>query len=383
MESINEVAKTSLKYHNIEEVNGKVRLRIIEEAKAKLMKASYGIYNHATVELCHWTRSALTQNQSCYKFRFYGAPAGGSHRCVEFSPVGMICSNRCVYCWRLTDSFDSIIPTEDMVDDPEDIVRGVLLERYRLLTGYFGHSKGKDRAKEALTPTHWSISLSGEPTLYPKLPQLVKYLKSLPTTKSVFIVTNGQHPEMLEKLEREDALPTQLYLSCNASNRDLFYRINVPVMHREDAWERWLRSLELLSKLNTRTVIRITLIRSLNYDTKYIPEFAKLMIIGNPHFIEVKSYMHLGHSTYRLKRNDMLRHEEVKEWALKLLEEINRQGGNFKYMDEDPPSRIVVLQNMNRYINRWIVKPEEQPNTLSEADKKKLEMAVKNELEQV
>lgn len=65
-------------------------------------------------------------------------------------------------------------------------------------------------------------------------------------------------------------------------------------MRREDAWERWLRSLELLSKLNTRTVIRITLIRSLNYDFKYVPEFAKLMLIGNPHFIEVKSYMHLA-----------------------------------------------------------------------------------------
>ncbi|MCG2870587.1 MAG: hypothetical protein L7H10_07545, partial [Vulcanisaeta sp.] len=153
--------------------------------------------------------------------------------------------------------------------------------------------------------------------------------------------------------------------------------INAPVMYREDAWERWLRSLELLSKLNTRTVIRITLIRSLNYDEKYIPEFAKLMLIGNPHFIEVKSYMHLGHSTFRLSRSDMLTHEEVREWAMKLLEEINRQGGSFRYMDEDPPSRIVVLQNMGRYVDRWIVRPEEQPGTLSEADKRKLEDALR------
>lgn len=115
----------------------------------------------------------------------------------------MICSNRCVYCWRPTDSFDSLIPTTDLVDDPEELIQGVLRERYRLLTGYFGNPKSKERAKEALVPTHWSISLSGEPTLYPKLPQLVKYLKSLPNTKSVFIVTNGEHPEMLERLQQE------------------------------------------------------------------------------------------------------------------------------------------------------------------------------------
>ncbi len=361
MEKIEQAIKESLKYHTIGEVNGRIRIRITDETKTKLIKASYGIYNHSTVELCHWTKSALVKGQSCYKFKFYGAPAGGSHRCAEFSPVGMICSNRCVYCWRPTESFDSFVPSEGLVDDPEELIQGILKERYRLLTGYFGNPKSKERAKEALVPTHWSISLSGgEPTLYPKLPQLVKYLKSLPSTKSVFIVTNGEHPEMLERLQREDALPTQLYLSCNAPNKELFYRINVPVMYREDAWERWLRSLELLSKLNTRTVIRITLIRSLNYDFKYIPEFAKLMLIGNPHFIEVKSYMHLGHSTFRLKRSDMLRHEEVREWAMRLLEEINRLGGNFRYMDEDEPSRIVVLQNMSRYVDRWIVRPEDQ-----------------------
>ncbi|WP_069807670.1 4-demethylwyosine synthase TYW1 [Vulcanisaeta thermophila] len=379
MEVVGGKAREGFKYHVISEINGRIRLRISEDAKSRLMRAGYGIFNHSTVELCHWTKSALTQGPSCYKFKFYGVPAGGSHRCVEFSPVGMICSNKCVYCWRPTDSFDSFIPNADYLDDPVELVQGILRERYRLLTGYFGNPKARERAKEALTPTHWAISLSGEPTMYPKLPELVKYLKSLPSTRSVFIVTNGQYPEMLERLEREGALPTQLYLSCNAPNRELFYRINVPVLNRDDAWERWLRSLELLSRLNTRTIIRITLIRSLNYDPKYIPEFARLMLIGNPHFIEVKSYMHLGHSTYRLSKSDMLYHREIREWALKLLEEINRLGGNFRFMDEDEQSRIVVLQNMSRYVDRWIVRPEDQPK-LSEADVQKLSSALKSSM---
>ncbi len=73
--------------------------------------------------------------------------------------------------------------------------------------------------------------------MYPKLPQLIKYLKSLKATKSIFLVTNGQEPDMLKRLEAEGALPTQIYLSTNASNKKMFHQINRP-MHR-DAWERW------------------------------------------------------------------------------------------------------------------------------------------------
>jgi tRNA wybutosine-synthesizing protein 1 len=340
-----------LRYHVI---NG-YRIRISSATREKLMDAKYGVSGHSTVELCHWTRSALTGGASCYKFKFYGAPVGGSHRCVELSPVGMICSNRCVYCWRPSESFDTIELTPEMVDDPEDVVNGILRERYRLLTGYFGHPRSsRDRVNEALMPTHWAISLSGEPTLYPKLPQLIKYIKSLPSTRSIFLVTNGQHPEMLQRLQDEDALPTQLYLSCNAPNRELYYKVNVPVMNRDDAWERWLRSLELLSRLNTRTVVRITLIGGWNNHESLIPEYAKLMRIGNPHFIEIKSYMHLGHSTYRLGRESMLRHEDVREWGMRMLDELSKLGSRFWLMDESVESRIVVLQNMDRYVDRYI-----------------------------
>lgn len=345
-----------VRYHELAKGPRGIKIRISGGVAAKLRRAGYGIHGHSTVELCHWTRSSLTGGPSCYKFRFYGVPAGGSHRCVEFSPVGMVCSNKCIYCWRPTESFDAVELDPALVDDPQEIVEGILKERYRLLTGYFGHPRSsREVVKEALLPTHWAISLSGEPTLYPKLPQLIKYLKSLPNTKSIFLVTNGQHPEALERLQAEDALPTQLYLSCNAPNKELYYKINVPVMNRGDAWERWLRSLELLGKLNTRTVIRITLIRKSNFDQRYIPDFAKLIVAGNPHFVEVKSYMHLGHSTYRLSRDNMLSHEEVRGWSMRLLEEINRLGGRFRYMDEEPSSRIVVLQNMARYVDRWIV----------------------------
>jgi len=333
------------------------RIKIRASANRALIERHYGVAGHAAVELCKWTKDAIEGGKSCYKVKFYNAPAGGSHRCVEMSPVGLVCSNRCVYCWRPTEEFDAFMLDERFYMEPEEIVKAVLEERRRLLSGYWGHPVGRRRVKEALEPTHWAISLSGEPTMYPKLPQLIKLIKSLPSTKSVFLVTNGQHPEMLRRLVEKDALPTQLYLSTNAPNKELYYKINVPVYHREDAWERWLESLDILAAAPTRTVLRITLIRSLNYDDRYIPEFAQIVKRGNPHFVEVKSYMHLGHSTFRLKKEDMLSHEEVKQWAAKLLAELEKIGARFRYMDDDEPSRIAVLQNMDRYVDRWIVSP--------------------------
>jgi len=119
------------------------------------------------------------------------------------------------------------------------------------------------------------MSCSDEPTMYPKLPQLIKYLKSLKATKSIFLVTNGQEPDMLKRREAEGALPTQIYLSTNASNKKMFHQINRP-MHR-DAWERWWESLRFLATVDTRTVLRMTLIRGYNEGAGFAGEFAEMM----------------------------------------------------------------------------------------------------------
>ncbi|HSA75883.1 MAG TPA: radical SAM protein, partial [Candidatus Nitrosocosmicus sp.] len=195
---------------------------------------------------------------------------------------------------------------------------------------------------------HYAISLSGEPTMYPKLPKLIKYLHTLKNTKSIFLVTNGQEPEMIMKLVKEDALPTQIYLSTNASNKQMFYRINRP--RYTDAWNRWLTTLKILSEVNTRTVLRMTLIRDYNDSLDDISDFVKLIQIGNPHFIEIKSYMHIGMSTKRLEHNNMLEMKEITEYAKRL----NKSLEDFKIMDESEISRIVVLQNQARFTIRWI-----------------------------
>jgi tRNA wybutosine-synthesizing protein 1 len=153
---------------------------------------------------------------------------------------------------------------------------------------------------------------------------------------------------MIQRLQDEDALPTQIYLSTNAADYDSFMRINRP--RYKDSWERWNKSLDMFSSLDTRTVIRITLIRSYNNGEDMIPAFAAMINRANAHFIEVKSYMHIGRSRNRLEREDMLSMDEVRHFANKMAD----QSGMFSVMDESQISRIVVLQNTKRFIDRWI-----------------------------
>jgi tRNA wybutosine-synthesizing protein 1 len=268
---------------------------------------------------------------------------------MEFSPAGMHCENRCVYCWRPMEFYDSLKMEPEKVAEPKEILTKLMEERKKLIMGYYGDSRNdKQRLDESLLPSHYAISLSGEPTMYPKLPELIKYLKSLEATKSIFLVTNGQEPDMIQRLQDEDALPTQLYLSTNAADYDSFLKINKPKY--DDSWQRWNKTLEMLKHLDTRTVLRITLIRNYNDQKEMIPAFASMLKQASPHFIEIKSYMHIGRSTNRLEHSNMLEMEEVRKFS----EEIAKQSQIFSIMDESLVSRIVILQNNHRVIDRWI-----------------------------
>jgi len=312
----------------------------------QLKKAKYGVADHSTVELCHWTKKSFKHEGSCYKHKFYGI---STHRCMEFSPAGMHCENRCVYCWRPMEFYDSLKMEPEKVSEPKEILAKLMEERKKLIMGYYGDSRNdKQRLDESLLPSHYAISLSGEPTMYPKLPELIKYLKSLEATKSIFLVTNGQEPDMIQRLQDEDALPTQLYLSTNAADYNSFLKINRPKY--DDSWQRWNKTLEMLKHLDTRTVLRITLIRDYNDQKEMIPAFASMLKQASPHFIEIKSYMHIGRSTNRLEHSNMLEMDEVRKFS----EEIAKHSQIFSIMDESIVSRIVILQNNQRTINRWI-----------------------------
>ena len=324
----------------IAEPNGVIQIDPLKAASLK--KAKYGISDHGTVGLCHWTKKSFRHDGTCYKHAFYGI---STHECMEFSPAGMHCQNRCVYCWRPVEFYDSMSMDASRVASPQEIMHGLMAERQRLLMGHYGDANADAKLiDESQLPSHYAISLSGEPTMYPRLPELIRYLKSLRSTKSIFLVTNGQEPDMIERLRDEDALPTQLYLSANAADRESFVRINRP--RYADSWERWNRTLEMLGTLDTRTVIRITLIRNHNTMRDMRSAFAKMLESSDVHFVEVKSYMHVGRSTGRLERENMLEMDEVCEFAADI-----ESHGIFSYMNESEASRIVVMRNRRRAIN--------------------------------
>lgn len=77
---------------------------------------------------------------------------------------------------------------------------------------------------------------------------------------------------------------TQLYVSVDASTKDSLKKIDRPLFR--DFWERFIASLKALSEKGQRTVYRLTLVKAWN--TAEIENYAELVSIGEPDFIEVK-----------------------------------------------------------------------------------------------
>ena len=113
-------------------------IQISPLTKAKLKKAKYGVYNHSAVELCHWTKKSFSNEGTCYKHKFYGI---STHRCMEMTPTAMNCENRCIYCWRPTEFYDTLEMPAELVDEPDMIINNLLEERRRLIVGHYGNIK--------------------------------------------------------------------------------------------------------------------------------------------------------------------------------------------------------------------------------------------------
>ncbi|MBS3105542.1 4-demethylwyosine synthase TYW1 [Candidatus Woesearchaeota archaeon] len=294
-----------------------------------LKKQQYEVVgNHTRVKTCHWTKSDLRGEGGCYKSKFYGI---NSHQCVQMTPT-FTCNNACVFCWR-----DLRYHTEPAmrngIDEPADIVEGTIEAQRKLLSGFGGNEKtSEEKFERAMEPQHVAISLDGEPTLYPRLTELIKEYKK--KNFSTFVVSNGLLPERIEKLLEEP--PTQLYISVDAPNEELFNLIDRPII--KNAWEGLMKSLSVLPELRgkMRTVLRFTLIKGMNME--HAEQWAEIIKISHPMFVEVKAYMWIGMSRERLEQSNMPLHEEVKEFA----EEIAKFA-DYKVIDEHEPSRVVLL----------------------------------------
>lgn len=303
---------------------------MINPAKRKdLEKQGYRLVGeHSAIKICLWTKKSLREQGECYKQKFYGI---NSHRCVQMTPALPFCTLRCTWCWR---DIEHTLPAwVGKIDPPEKIIRGCIDEQIRLLRGFGGNEKSdKKKYAESNKPLHFAISLAGEPTLYPKLPELINELRNMGITS--FLVTNGTQPEMLRKLK--DSPPTQLYLTLPAPNELIFMETCSPLL--KSGWSRIAESLLVMKELKkiTRTTIRLTVAKGLNM--LHPEQYAELIKIAEPMFVEVKAYMHVGYSKQRLGYEAMPLHYEIKEFA----EEIAKHIG-YKMVDEQPISRVVLL----------------------------------------
>ena len=298
-----------------------------EEFKKILKKQHYAIVgNHSGVKLCHWMRQSLLFNRVCYKQDFYGIE---SHRCLQMTPSVNQCNHMCLFCWRHQGFTEKNF---NEIDDPKLILDESIKAQMKLITGFKGDNRcDQMKWKEANSPNMLACSLSGEPTLYPRLGEFFEECHKRKIT--TFLVTNGTNPEALENL---NPLPKQLYVSIVAPNKKIYEKICSPLI--SNGWDKINQTLELLPSLKTRTVIRHTLVKGWNMDEKLIKEYAKLDSKANPLFIEPKGYVFVGYSRKRMNISNMPSYENVKDFSDKLNEELG-----YNFLMEKSDSRVVLL----------------------------------------
>ena len=256
----------------------------------------------------------------CYKHQFYGI---ASHRCVQMTPT-LRCNQRCLFCWR---SFEHEVTAEEECP-PEVILENIHRLQKKALAGYnavLDNTVTDTTWKEALDPRHVAISLSGEPTLYTRLSELIDLFNA--NSYTTFLVSNGTNPDVLSRCRAY-----QTYVSLDAPDEEIYRKVCRPL---SDTWEMVFESLCLLG--SRRSVVRITLVAGLNDVT---PErYAAILQDSGAQFIEVKGYMYLGYSRNRLQRKNMPAHEAVRAFAEKIAAACD-----YSVRDENRLSRVVCLE---------------------------------------
>ena len=283
--------------------------------------------SHSGVKLCHWTKASLTKGVGCYKQTFYGID---SHRCLQMTPTVDACNLTCQFCWRTQEwGSDSLLEA----DDPAFVVEESLRAQRELLSGFGGNPKvDPARLAEAQNPDQVAISLTGEPTLYRRLGEMIDEFKRRHMT--TFLVTNGTTPAVLRRMHAEGRLPTQLYVTVAAPNEAIYEKLMAPKSTSE--WRHLQETLRLLPTLPTRTVLRHTLVEGWNLGWE--PDYADLDRTARPMFIECKGYSFVGESRLRLRAENVPSHRSIRRFAERLADLTG-----YGVAAEREDSRVVLL----------------------------------------
>lgn len=295
-----------------------------ESYRELLIKQQYRLHNdHAAVKLCHWMKESMIRDRHCYKQDFYGVE---SHRCLQMTPAINECSHQCTFCWRVQGRDFEVKEWAE----PKEMLDALIEHQRLLISGFKGDSRcPPEKFKEACNPNQVAISLAGEPITYPYLSEFIEECHRRDMT--TFLVTNGTYPERLAAL---DVLPRQTYVTVAAPNKEIYKKACRPKI--SDGWEKLMETLDLLPSLDTRTVIRHTLVKDLNFG--WIDDYAKLDKRADPDLIEPKGYVFVGGSRTRLSLTSMPSFEEIREFS----KELGSKTG-MEIIRERPDSRVLLL----------------------------------------
>ncbi|RZF34501.1 hypothetical protein LSTR_LSTR011743 [Laodelphax striatellus] len=309
---------------------------ITPKLRQVLTKQGYRLIgSHSGVKMCRWTKSMLRGRGGCYKHTFYGIE---SHRCMEATP-SLACANKCVFCWR---HHSNPVGTEWRwkQDSAADILDGALNNHYNMINQFKGvPGVIQARFAEGLEAKHCALSLVGEPIMYPEINKFVTLLHDKGI--SSFLVTNAQFPEAIRNLSPV----TQLYVSVDASTKESLKKIDRPLF--KDFWDRFIDSLKALSEKGQRTVYRLTLVKAWNFDE--LNNYAQLVDLGNPDFIEIKGVTFCGDSNKvnSLTMQNVPWHEEVVSFARKLVDLLP----NYDIASEHEHSNCILIAHKKFFVD--------------------------------
>ncbi len=230
---------------------------------------------------------------------------------------------------------------------PEELIERLVASRKEIIDVHI----------EAANPKHVAISYDGEPTMYSRIGELICEFRKRGI--STFVVTNGTFPERIARLHESGSLPTQLYVTLAAPDKETYLKVCSSVKPyfpvHEDHWERLNKTLGMLSSLDCRTVIRITSVRGVNMVKPL--SYRDIIQRSKPSFLEVKGFSisgnapriserlgvtNLGYKDHALLKNALRyapTHEEMVDFAKKISGDYRL----FPRMHESPINRQVLM----------------------------------------
>ena len=365
----------------------------------------YKIGMYGALKPCHWFWEKIkTGYRNCYK-GVYGIE---SERCIQCTPDAPFCTHACVFCWRnmekgtilemkdyddpkfLVDSFvqkqldivnslnvENYLKNVDLAYevyekfkgkevDVEDILGIVSKKKLQLILNLLKTEKEGSKVKipeefdpegtkknilksfeNAKKPKHVAISLDGEPTLYPCLGDLIEEFRKRGFT--TFVVTNGTNPERIQELSERGQLPTQLYVTLAAPNKEIYKKVCRPLI--PDGWEKLMKTLEMLGDLECRTVIRITSVKNLNM--VYPEQYEKIVERSSPWFLEIKGFTMESYAKNIFDRigynfgDPVPTHEDILEFASKFKFEriYDNRDSRFALLKVNPKGDVSIVKS--------------------------------------